>query len=227
DLRRYALEVDDVHVVTRLGLIPEVEVDEAQFEQVFLNLLNNAQQALQEHGGEVVISTRHDAQHLYVMFSDNGPGVPAGLRARIFEPFFTTREVGHGQGMGLAIAYGVVTHHGGRTWMQDSDDGGATFVIELPLTPANDEARTGPSDADSSALPADLTSPTSPVDAQPARRVLVVDDEAPVRALTTEILGATGYIVQSARGGDEALALLDQHAFDLIVTDLRMPGMDG
>ncbi len=108
-------------------------MDEGQFEQVFLNLLNNAQQALQERGGEVVISTWQGGNRIYITFGDNGPGVPEELRGRVFEPFFTTRDIGSGEGMGLAIVYGVVTHHGGRTWVEDNAQGGATFVIELPL----------------------------------------------------------------------------------------------
>jgi len=220
DLRRYALEVDNVHVTTRLGLVPEVEVDEGQFEQVFLNLLSNAQQALQERGGEIVISTWQDGDRIYITFGDSGPGIPEELRARIFEPFFTTREVGSGQGMGLAIVYGVVTHHGGRTWVEENPQGGATFVIELPLSAADVASEESGASAGSSTPPA-VPAPRA------SERVLVVDDEAPVRALTTAILGASGYRVESAADGDTALRLLASETFDLIITDLKMPGMDG
>lgn len=231
DLRRYALEMDDVHVVTRLGLVPEVLIDEGQFEQVFLSLLNNAHQALQERGGEVIVSTWQDHDRVYVAFADDGPGVPEELRSRIFEPFFTTREVGLGQGMGLAIVYGVVSHHGGRTWVEENRGGGATFVVELPIpsTGAADPATTGPvsmaSFADAGVMPP-APSPLSSVGVS-RKRVLVVDDERPVRALTREILTATGYDVETAGSGDEALGLLAGGTFDLVITDLRMPGMDG
>lgn len=232
DLRRYALEVDDVHVVTRLGLVREVEVDEGQFEQVFLNLLNNAQQALQGRGGEVTVSTWEDRDHIYIAFADDGPGVPEALRSRIFEPFFTTREVGHGQGMGLAIVYGVVSHHGGRAWVEGNPRGGATFVIELPVATTSSFGEERARGNIGTTLPgADLAVPIPPTLArngdQPRRRVLVVDDEAPVRALTREILSATGFDVETAEDGDAALRLLSTSTFDLLITDLRMPGMDG
>lgn len=237
DLRRYTLEVDDVRVVTRLGLVRDVEVDEGQFEQVFLNLLNNAQQALQGRGGEVTISTWQDADHVYIAFADDGPGVPEALRSRIFEPFFTTREVGRGQGMGLAIVYGVVSHHGGRAWVEGNRSGGATFVIELPLPPLS--SRNGASPGTERA-PRELSVPVPKADpvasggptpartaGQPRHRVLIVDDEAPVRALTREILSAVGFDVETAEDGAAALGLLSTSTFDLIITDLRMPGMDG
>ena|GEM_PF-2238795 len=239
DLRRYTLEVDDVHVVTRLGLVREVEVDEGQFEQVFLNLLNNAQQALQGRGGEVTVSTWQNSDHIYIAFADDGPGVPEALRSRIFEPFFTTREVGRGQGMGLAIVYGVVTHHGGRAWVEGNPSGGATFVIELPLPSVSSVSSVSshsgaarPHDNAEGAPPrSHLTAPAPPIAGrnadQPRRRVLVVDDEAPVRALTREILSATGFDVETAEDGDTALGLLSASAFDLVITDLKMPGMDG
>jgi len=225
DLRRYALEVDNVHVTTRLGLVPEVEVDEGQFEQVFLNLLNNAQQALQERGGEVIVSTWQGGNRIYITFGDNGPGVPEELRTRIFEPFFTTRDVGSGQGMGLAIVYGVVTHHGGRTWVEDNPQGGATFVIELPLR--HGEALEADDETDAIDKSVTTTPPPAATAPRHPERVLVVDDEAPVRALTREILGATGYDVEVAPDGETALRLLEEHEFDLIITDLRMPLMDG
>lgn len=238
DLRRYALEMDEVNVVTRFDMVPEVMVDEGQFEQVFLNLLNNAQQTLQGRGGEVAITTWEHRDRVYVSFADDGPGVPEPMRSRIFEPFFTTREVGHGQGMGLAIVYGVVTQHGGRAWVESNTSGGATFVVEVPLpergvVDATVEAPdTGPTPhdgpIDGGPTKAGVSGPTSSPSTQAApRRVLVVDDEGPIRALTREILVATGLEVDTTDGGEEALQLLAEHTYDGVITDLRMPGMDG
>jgi signal transduction histidine kinase/CheY-like chemotaxis protein len=220
DLRRYSLEVDDVRVITRFGHVPEVRVDEGQFEQVFLNLLSNAHQALKASGGEVVISTWSEETAVYVSFADDGPGVPEGLRGRVFEPFFTTRDVGAGQGMGLSIVYGVVTNHNGRTWVEPSPSGGANFIIELPagVEPLPSETPQAPS-------PVQQREPSSaPVG---TGLILVVDDEPPVRALTQEILQANGYRVETAESGAQALRMLEHEVYSLVVTDLRMPGISG
>jgi CheY-like chemotaxis protein len=211
--------------------VPEVRVDEGQFEQVFLNLLSNAHQALKEHGGEVVISTWVEGPAVYVSFADDGPGVPDELRARVFEPFFTTREVGSGQGMGLSIVYGVVTNHGGRTWVEPSTSGGANFLIELPAgddalpseeavaPPAAEVTRDGQATTEAASTPSPAPAATGPI--------LVVDDEAPVRALTQQILQANGYTVETAESGAQALRMLERRNYSLVVTDLRMPGVSG
>lgn len=208
DIRRYALEMDDIRVIPRFGHVPDVQADESQFEDVFLHLLNNAQQALHPRGGEITITTTAVDDHVIITFGDNGPGIPDDVRARIFEPFFTTREVGTGEGMGLSIVYGVVTGHGGRTWVENSPAGGTQVVMELPA-----------------ARPVLASDPITPVAA--GTRILVVDDEAPIRALTQEILTAAGYQVATAASGVEAVRALESASFDLIVTDVRMPGMGG
>ncbi len=211
DIRRYTLEIDDIHVTPRFAGVPPVLANEAQFEEVFLHLLGNAQQALEPGGGEIAVTTSVAGDHVRIVFSDTGPGIPAEMRSKVFEPFVTTREVGTGQGMGLSIVYGVVREHGGRTWVESSPGGGAQIVLELPVEPA---AGTAP----------------VPSGAAEGTRILVVEDEAPLRALTQEILLSAGYDVTTATSGVEALERLD-HAgadvFDLIVADARMPGLGG
>lgn len=219
DLRRYSLEVDDIRVITRFGHVPEVRVDEGQFEQVFLNLLSNAHQALKATGGEIVISTWSEGTVVYVSFADDGPGIPEGLRGRVFDPFFTTREVGAGQGMGLSIVYGVVTNHSGRVWVEPAPSGGANFIIELP---GGEEPL--PLAGSGSPEPAVREPARAPADTGP---ILVVDDEPPVRALTQEILQANGYRVETAESGAQALRMLERGVYSLVVTDLRMPGLSG
>ncbi|HET6689637.1 MAG TPA: response regulator [Miltoncostaeaceae bacterium] len=266
EVRRYSLEMDDILIETSLGGLPPLRADEYQLEQVFLNLLNNAQQALVPSGGRVMISTRREGDVAHIYVTDTGPGVPSELTARVFEPFFTTRALGDGAGMGLAIVYGIVAEHGGRVWVERGTAGGAQFVIELPIKPdagpGRPEAPTEPAPPPS-AQPDDTTRPSAPPEpemprpaappppapepeapqSEPPRppvypeqlhrkaadrpRVLVVDDELPIRSLATEILGSAGYAVDTAASGDEALRLLEAERYDLIVADVRMPRMDG
>ena len=216
-VRRYSLSVDDVEVAMELGELPQIDADEYQLEQVFLHLLNNAHQAMQPDGGTVTIGTELAAgKTVRVSVSDTGPGVPPESAHRIFEPFFTTREVGRGSGMGLAIVYGTVTDHGGRVWVEQPSAGGARFVVELPVAGVHGAgAIAGPAPGETAAA------------GGRGERVLVVDDEASIRALTREILNASGYETMTAGSGEEALRLLERQPLDLIVADVRMPGMDG
>ncbi|MEX2446844.1 MAG: ATP-binding protein [Dehalococcoidia bacterium] len=219
EVRRYSLEVDNVRLATRFAGLPPVMADAAQFERAFLNLINNAQQALQPGGGEIVVTTSAGPDYVRVSIADSGPGVPEAMRVRIFEPFFTTHEVGGGQGMGLATVYGAVTDHGGRIWVEEAPSGGAQFVIELPLrAPTPYAAEKDPTEG--------AEQPAGAASIERAH-ILVVDDEAPIRALTTEILAAAGYHVATAASGEEALTRLEHEEFDLVLTDMRMPGMDG
>jgi signal transduction histidine kinase len=102
------------------------------FNQLFLGLLRNAFQARQE-GLRLTVRTGVAGDRVRIAFADNGPGVPADLRTRIFEPFFTTRDVGKGAGLGLTVAYDIVTAHGGTIEVEDTPGGGATFVLQLPI----------------------------------------------------------------------------------------------
>jgi len=247
DVRRYSLAVDNVDVILELGELPPVPADEYQLEQVFLNLLSNAHQAVAPAGaGTITIRTTAIGGHVRVAFTDSGPGIPEELKARIFEPFFSTREVGRGTGMGLAIVFGVVTEHGGRVWVEQAPSGGARFVVELPITstvtgmptpptarpdeppPTSGTGTQAPSLASETAS-ARMTPPEPPQDAPriASARVLVVDDEAPIRALIREILAAAGHAPTLAASGHEALRLLEAQDFQVVLLDVRMPGMDG
>jgi C4-dicarboxylate-specific signal transduction histidine kinase len=105
-----------------------------QLEQVFLNLLTNARDALTDADRKLIrVSTRVEGEMLRIEFTDSGPGVPAGLERRVFDPFFTTKEVGEGTGLGLSITYGIIRDHSGTIQLDTAASPGATFVIELPL----------------------------------------------------------------------------------------------
>jgi two-component system NtrC family sensor kinase len=134
-LRAYDFSKRDVELVERFGEdLPEIFGDVHQFQQVFLNIVNNAYDAVQETGrpGRIEIETAHANGQIEIRFRDNGPGIEHV--ERIFEPFFTTKEVGKGTGLGLSICYGIVRAHLGEIFCFNNPDGaGSTFVVRLPL----------------------------------------------------------------------------------------------
>ena len=142
DLQLYQLQGHGIEVFTDLAPdLPVSRVDPHQLEQVFINLINNAQQAVLAGGepGMLVIQTcrasrqNGDVPRTHVRFIDNGPGIPPEVMPHIFEPFFTTKEVGKGTGLGLAVCDRIVHQYGGRIWAQNNPGGGATFTVELPV----------------------------------------------------------------------------------------------
>lgn len=136
-LRSYDLNLDNIEIILELDRNnPKTLADFRQLQQVFLNLINNAAQSMSEaHGkGRLVIESYTVDDMVRVSFSDDGAGIPEGKKERIFEPFFTTKDVGKGTGLGLSICYGIIEEHGGCIFTENTDGGGATFVVELPET---------------------------------------------------------------------------------------------
>ena len=135
-LRAYEHRVNNIEIETQLAPnLPEVIVDYHQMQQVFLNIILNAESAMAEthHPGLLTVTTDSFNGHVRISFSDNGSGIPHENLNRLFDPFFTTKEVGKGTGLGLSICYGIIIQHGGKIYAQSDVGKGATFVIELPL----------------------------------------------------------------------------------------------
>lgn len=214
--------------------LPPVKVDRNQLETAIMNLAVNARDAMAPEGGRLTIATRlvsaaelEEApvagvgaqDHVLIEVADTGPGVPADIREKIFEPFFTTKEAGKGTGLGLSTVHGVIGQMGGAIVVADRPEGGAVFRIYLPAHQASadddpEEARPAP--------------PPAPADYSGTGRILVVEDEPPVRAFLVATLKRAGYEVADAADGSEALDLLgDDPAFDLIVSDVMMQEVDG
>jgi signal transduction histidine kinase/CheY-like chemotaxis protein len=197
--------------------LPPVLADAHQLTQVLLNLLTNAEQAMVSMGdkGNLVVRTwvnvERDAVSLEV--TDNGPGIPGEIQSRIFDPFFTTKEVGHGTGLGLAVAYAIVQEHGGRIRVSSTPGQGATFVVELPVS--GDERSVPKASAGVS------------MEAVQGARVLLVEDERSLAAVVAESLVAAGLVVEHAADGEEALSRLRQNSYDVVICDLKMPRVDG
>jgi signal transduction histidine kinase/ActR/RegA family two-component response regulator len=219
-LRSYELRVENILVECELARdLPETMADPYQLQQVVLNLLMNAEQALlQERGqGKVKIKTRTaDGHRIALEISDDGPGVPREIASRIFDPFFTTKPSGVGTGLGLSIVYGIVKQHGGEVTFENQSGGGARFAVELPVVD----------------VPANVREPAAPEfasDSQPVRcgRILVVEDEPSVAQLIVDVLREEGHQVEAVLESQEGLARLSRAQYDLVVCDLRMPRLDG
>jgi PAS domain S-box-containing protein len=194
--------------------LPPVAADEDQLNQVFLNLLVNAQQALETVPPPRRLWLRTAAEHgaVRVEVADNGPGVPAELRSRILEPFFTTKPVGAGTGLGLSVCHGIVVAYGGTITVGDRPGGGARFIVTLPA---------------SHAAAGTAQQPPTEAKAGPGGDVLVVDDEPEVVAMLEEALARDGHRVVTAPDGVAALELLRHGRFGAVLCDLRMPRLDG
>jgi two-component system NtrC family sensor kinase len=135
ELMGYQLQQDNVRVVTDFGACPFVWADENQLQQVLLNLVQNAHQAMANHPANRVLTVRvwSSDRHAYVEVRDTGPGIPPEVLPRVFDPFFTTKPPGEGSGLGLSVSYGIVTELRGALRAENCADGGAAFIVELPL----------------------------------------------------------------------------------------------
>ncbi len=210
-----------------------VKADINQFEQVIINLVVNARDAMPEAGGRVQIRTRNvaaadcaafnepalpAADYVLVEVEDNGSGIPTEVQEKIFEPFFTTKEVGKGTGLGLSMVFGIVKQSGGFVFVQSEVGKGATFRIFLP--------RHVPEEGE---VAAKVESAKPAADYTGQGVILLVEDEDAVRSFGARALTSRGYTVLEAASGAEALEVVDREEgkIDLIVSDVVMPEMDG
>jgi len=220
ELKAYQLRAARIEATLSLTEpLPAALFDFHQMEQVLVNLVNNAEQAITTTGrpGRLLLRTFATETEVGVEIEDDGPGIPASARHRVFDPFFTTKDAGHGTGLGLSVSYGIVQEHGGRIDLRpDRPDRGATFAVTLKR--AAGTAEEAPALA---AAPPALAQPLS------GRRVLVAEDEPMVLDLFSRLLRADGATVTLARDGEEAWTKILETDFDLVVADLRMPNLDG
>ena len=220
-LRAYEQRLSNITVIDALASgLPHVFADGHQVQQVLLNLVINAEQAMLSANGRgvLVVRTWYDADQESVILevNDDGPGIPDELQPKIFDPFFTTKEVGTGTGLGLTVAYAIVQEHGGRIRLESHANAGASFYVELPVGGGN-------------LPPAPIAHErlAESADAVAGASVLVVEDEAALGNAVTDALRDAGYLVEHASDGEEALALIGAQAFDVVICDLKMPRLDG
>ena len=221
---------ENLNLVTRMApSVGNVRADAGQIEQVIMNLVVNARDAM-PRGGRLTIETanvdldevysqRHPVvrpgRYVMVAVSDTGVGMDAETQARIFEPFFTTKEKGKGTGLGLSTVYGIVKQSGGNIWVYSEPGKGTTFKVYLPRV--------------EEAAPEGVTPSASLLPAIGTETILLVEDEPSIRALSRRILEERGYRVLDAGSGKDALERVQREAgpIHLLLTDLIMPDMAG
>jgi two-component system NtrC family sensor kinase len=209
-LREYDMNLNNIRIHRQFSDdLPPIGGDFHQLQQVFLNILNNAVDAIGEKGGKGEIWVRTDVveNRVRTEITDSGPGVQNPHR--VFDPFYTTKPVGKGTGLGLSICYGIVKEHGGEIQARNSPPRGATFTILLPMLSVD--------------RPVEQNSP-SRVRQRVAAKVLLVDDEETVLQLEHEVLRARGVTLKLARSGKEAVDFLRRESVDAVVTDMKMTG---
>jgi len=216
-LQAYELETSNIKVTTKLAPdLPLTVADAGQLQQVFLNLLINAEREMRlAHGrGKLIIKVEHVNNKIRISFKDDGPGIARENLNRIFDPFFSTREIGKGTGLGLSICHGIVAEHGGRIWAESQLGKGATFIVELPVV--TEKRR-----------PMKRSKTTHRPKLATKAKILVVDDEPVVRQLLSQILTKEGHEVETTADGQDALDRIKDNGYSLILVDMKLPGISG
>lgn len=219
-LRSYELKVENIVVECQLAPdLPETMADPYQLQQVVLNLLVNAEQALLEargHGHVWIRTHSLPDNRISLEVSDDGPGVSPEIVSRVFDPFFTTKPSGIGTGLGLSIVYGIVQQHDGEVLLENVSGGGAKFIVELPVLAVP-----------KGAPPTEAAEVAAPARQSITGRILVVEDEPSVAQLVRDVLGEEGHDVEAVLESQEGLTRLSRERYDLVICDLRMPRLDG
>ena len=218
DLRSYVLKTANIEVVKHFD--PDlhcVVADAGQMQQVFLNLIVNAEYSMkQSHGrGNLTIATEKAGDRVRISFKDDGAGMTRDTREKVFNPFFTTKGVGEGTGLGLSVTRSIILEHNGTIEVESEPGKGATFTVILPIncSPEN-------TDGDSS-------SDTASAMKVKSGRIIVVDDEEAITSLVKAVLTREGYRVDVASDSTGACEMLDSTLYDAVLMDIRMPGISG
>jgi len=218
ELREYALRSNNIEV--RLSLAPDLPltmVDKYQMQQVFINIMNNAEDAMLGASGRGVleITTKSSEGRIEIIFADDGPGVPREVLGKVFDPFFTTKDVGRGTGLGLSITHGILAEHGGDIILENRPEGGALARISLPVRAADTAEARAAQDR------------RARFSGMGAKTILLVEDEPSIRESMAVFLEEQGLTVDEAQSGAEALSFIDEKDYDVILTDLKMAGLSG
>ena len=219
DIIGYDLRTSNITLVKEYQPdLPVILGDMHQLQQVVLNILSNARQALESfrRDGQIILRTGRTESHVWLRIKDNGPGISRENLSKIFDPFFTTKPQGKGTGLGLSLSYGIMQEHRGHIRAESQPGQGTEFILDLPI-PDSEAAATAERAHSTAPLPSN----------NPSLRVLVVDDEESILHLVREILSAEGNQVETATSGTHALQLIQNGNYDVIITDWKMPGLNG
>ena len=216
ELKAHDLMVNNIQITRSWPVeLPLTMIDKHQLLQVFLNVLTRACSALvkSQGGGEIILGVTATEDTINIGIADNGPGIATEHLHKIFDPFFTTKSLGEGTGLGLSICYGIVGQHGGDMWAESRAGEGTTFYIELPILYCQ----------------ADPDLWEEPAEARPRheQHILVVDDEPAIRDLLYEVLTQDGHTVDLPGSSPDAKEMIQNHQYDCIIMDLRMPKISG
>jgi PAS domain S-box-containing protein len=217
ELRSYELSANNIKVTLQLTRdIPMTIADPGQLQQVFLNLIINAETEMkQAHDkGRLTIKTERMNGTMRITFKDTGPGIAKENLETIFDPFYTTREVGQGTGLGLSVCHGIITEHNGKIWAESELGKGASFIIEIPLITEEMQINS---------IEAVIEEPVKVAKA----KILVVDDEPVIRQFISQVLGEQGHTVETVDNAATALKMVKAKRYRLILLDIKMPGMSG
>ena len=216
ELRAYEMKTHNIEVTTEFAPdLPSTMADGGQLQQVFLNIILNAEQAIMtaHNKGNLLIKTEAKGNRIRISFKDDGPGIASENLDRIFHPFFTTKPVGEGTGLGLSLSYGIIKAHKGKIYAESTVGQGATFVVELPIVSSEQPELADPAVEE----PGRIT----------GARIMIVDDEPAICQLLSEVLTADGHNVETVDNAVTALERLERQRYSLILLDVQMAGMDG
>ncbi len=217
EMRSYEMRNNNIEVTTQLvSDLSWTMANIGQLQQVFLNIIINAEQAMAgaHEGGKLSIKTEKIDSSISVSIADDGPGIAEDNIDKLFDPFFTTKDADGGTGLGLSISYGIISEHGGKIYAKSILGKGATFIVELPIVAETEQPRMS---EPSGKEPEKVT----------AAKIMVVDDEPHICRALDRLLTREGHKVETISSAQMALRRLNTEKYDLILLDIKMPGMNG